>query len=86
MTTEADVTLVSVSYYYSGQVYEGFSDVLKGDANGDGKVDIVDVTSTISSILGQNPATFNKEAADVNGDNKVDIVDVTTIIDIILGK
>ena len=73
-------------YNSSGDVYEGSSDVLKGDANGDGKVDIVDVTSTISYILGQNPATFNKEAADVNGDNKVDIVDVTTLIDIILGK
>jgi Leucine-rich repeat (LRR) protein len=74
------------AYNSSGEVYEGSSDVLKGDTNGDGKVDIVDVTSTISYILGQNPATFNKEAADVNGDKKVDIVDVTTIIDIILGK
>ena len=57
---------------------------LKGDANGDGKVDIVDVTMTISQILGQNPAGFNKTAADVNGDGRVDIVDVTSIIDIIL--
>ena len=58
--------------------------LLIGDANGDGKVDIVDVTMTISHILGQNPAGFNKLAADVNGDGKVDIVDVTSIIDMIL--
>ena len=58
----------------------------KGDANGDGKVDIVDVTMTISYILGQNPAGFNQQAADVTGDGKVDIVDVTSIIDIILKK
>ena len=57
-----------------------------GDANGDGKVDIVDVTMTISQILGQHPAGFDKDAADVTGDGKIDIVDVTSIIDIILSK
>ena len=55
-----------------------------GDANGDGKVDIVDVTMSISRILGQNPDGFIEKAADVNKDGKVDIVDVTSIIDIIL--
>ena len=57
-----------------------------GDVNGDGKVDIVDVTSTISYILGLTPAKFDAEAADVNDDKSVNVVDVTTIIDIILGK
>ena len=57
---------------------------IAGDVNSDGKVDIVDVTMTISQILGQNPTGFNKETADVNGDGKIDIVDVTTIIDMIL--
>ena len=55
-----------------------------GDVNRDGKADIVDVTMTISHILGQNPVGFNKAAADVTGDGKVDIVDVTSIIDMIL--
>ena len=55
-----------------------------GDVNGDGIVNIVDVTMTISHILGQNPDGFNAEAADVNGDKTVNIVDVTSIIDIIL--
>ena len=57
---------------------------MPGDVNGDGKVDIVDVTTVISHILGQSPTDFNPEAADVNNDNVVDIVDVTTIIDMIL--
>ena len=60
--------------------------VTPGDVNGDGVIDIVDVTSTISHILGQTPQDFDEEAADVNGDKKVDIVDVTSIIDIILNK
>ena len=60
------------------------TEIITGDANSDSKVDIVDVTMTISEILGQNPTGFNKTAADVNGDGRVDIVDVTSIIDIIL--
>ena len=70
--------------YFFGQ--EKIVATVKGDANGDGKVDIVDVTTTISYILGQTPATFKQAAADVNGDSKVDIVDVTSIIDIILTR
>ena len=57
---------------------------VKGDANGDGTVNIVDVTTIISYILGTQPPSFVKEAADTNGDGKVDIIDVTTVIDIIL--
>ena len=55
-----------------------------GDVNGDGVVNVVDVTMTISHILGQNPEGFDKDAADVNNDGVINIVDVTTIIDIIL--
>ena len=58
--------------------------IMPGDVNNDGTVNIVDVTSTISYILGQEPENFNKEAADVSGDGDVNIVDVTSIIDIIL--
>jgi len=60
--------------------------VLKGDVNCNGKVDIVDVTMTISHIKGQTPSNFNTAAADMNGDNKIDNVDVTSIIDIILNN
>ena len=55
-----------------------------GDVNGDGIVNIVDVTMTIDNILGKSPKGFNATAADVNGDKTVNIVDVTSIIDIIL--
>ena len=55
-----------------------------GDVNNDGKIDIVDVTSIISYILGQAPDGFSVEAADVNDDGDVDIVDVTSAIDLIL--
>lgn len=60
--------------------------VIPGDVNASGKVDIVDVTTTIDYILGKNPKGFIKAAADINNDGDVNIVDVTSIIDIILGK
>ena len=57
---------------------------IKGDVNGDDKVDIVDVTMTISHLLSQNPAGFIKSAADMDGDGDVDFTDVTAIIDMVL--
>ena len=58
--------------------------VLMGDVNGDGIVNIVDVTSVISHILGNTPENFSVAAADVNLDGIINIVDVTSIIDIVL--
>ena len=57
---------------------------LPGDANGDGVVDVQDVSVTIDYILNQETGEFIFEAADVNGDGVVDVQDVSGIIDIIL--
>ena len=54
---------------------------LKGDVNGDGKVNIEDVIDIIDIILGILPGN---SAADVNSDGKINIEDATGIIDIIL--
>lgn len=58
----------------------GNANILQGDVNGDGKVDISDVTNLIDVILngGESPG------GDVNGDGRVDISDVTRLIDVIL--
>jgi surface protein len=56
-----------------------------GDANGDGKVDVQDITAIINYILGNNPSPFNVEAADVNHTSDVNVMDVTAVINIILG-
>ena len=58
---------------------------MPGDANGDGNVDVNDVTCVISYILGKNPEPFIFDNANVNGDANVDVNDVTRIINIILG-
>ena len=56
-----------------------------GDANEDGEVDVMDITSIINYILGKNPDPFNFDNADVNADNEVNVMDVTAIINMILG-
>ena len=56
-----------------------------GDVNGDGSVNIADVTMLIDYLLGNMSDSFVAEAADVTGDNQVNIGDVTALIDRLLG-
>jgi hypothetical protein len=56
--------------------------VVKGDVNGDGEVNITDVNDIIDCIL-MGSSAIN---ADVNNDGEVNITDVSDIIDIILNK
>ena len=54
---------------------------LKGDANGDGEVNIADVNAVIRVILGYSSSNH----CDVNKDGEINIADVGVIIRIILG-
>ena len=70
--------------YYKG---EPAPDWLLGDVNGDGEVNIGDVTRIIDVILGDVVDDNDMLArADVNGDGEVNIGDVTRVIDIILNS
>jgi hypothetical protein len=57
---------------------------LKGDANGDGNVNIADAISIVDHLLGRGTSTFNEAAADVNGDGVVDIADAVAIVNKII--
>jgi len=56
----------------------------KGDATGDGVVDISDYIAVANYILGYEPEGFYPEAADVNNDGVIDISDYIGIANIIL--
>ena len=56
---------------------------LKGDVNGDGKVNVSDVTALINMILGVIPK--DTTCGDVNGDGSINVSDVTALVNIILG-
>ena len=55
---------------------------LRGDVNGDGSVNISDVTALIDLLLGGG--TISNSAADCNQDGSVNISDVTALIDHLL--
>jgi hypothetical protein len=62
------------------------NELLRGDANDDGQVDISDVLLTVDYILGKPCEDFVLDNADVMQDGEIDISDVLGIVDIILGK
>ncbi|UCE17853.1 MAG: putative Ig domain-containing protein [Gemmatimonadota bacterium] len=58
----------------------------KGDINGDGQINIIDVVRLVNSILNNRDLTPNEHwTADCNGDGSVDILDALGIINVILG-
>ena len=57
---------------------------LIGDVNGDGNVNITDVTLLVNHILGNADDTFIIANADINGDGNVSITDVTGLVNVIL--
>ena len=61
-------------------VYCAGVELLEGDVNGDGEVNIADVNAVIDMILGG----VNSPNADVNGDGEVNIADVNAVISMII--
>ena len=62
------------------------STILKGDANGDGKVNIADAVAIMNAALGKTSVFFDKTAADVNGDGRITVTDAVGLVDVILGR
>lgn len=53
--------------------------VANGDANGDGKVDITDVTAIVAYLTDRVPENFNQVAADADGNGIINLQDIRTI-------
>ena len=73
---EEDVHELNFNYTIAGG-----AEFKRGDVNGDGSVNIADVTALIDILLS---GTAAPEAADVNEDEAVNIADVTALIDFLL--
>ena len=63
-----------------------FDQDVKGDVNGDGKVDITDAVQLINKILGNPVSPFYFFNADINDDGTININDAVLIVNIILNK
>lgn len=71
----------------SSNIYPSlYEEILAGDTNKDGSVNISDVTTLVDYILNKNPNPCDTNACDVNNDGMVNIADVTALVDIILQK
>ncbi|MBQ2074152.1 MAG: dockerin type I repeat-containing protein [Bacteroidaceae bacterium] len=70
----------SFRLYYYGQ------DRNTGDANGNGEVEIGDVTSVLTLMATPEATGYNNKAADANGNGEIEIGDVTTILTIMAGN
>ena len=55
---------------------------LPGDVNGDGIVNVSDVTALVNLILGTEQ--YATTVCDINGDGEVNVSDVTTLVNMIL--
>ena len=68
---------------YSIDYFDNIINILLGDVNNDGLINILDVVSTVNIILGM--AEF-VDAADYNGDGVINVLDIVSIVNIILGS
>ena len=64
----------------------GPEDVLRGDVNCDGFVDIADVSALIDILLSRDATTNEHPEADLDGDQSISISDVSALIDLLLGR
>ncbi len=55
-----------------------------GDVNGDGYINVSDVTNLISYVLGEQVNPFHVEVADMDNSGTVNVADVTSLISFIL--
>ncbi len=62
----------------------GGSKPLLGDVNGDGVVDVTDVSLLISYVIDNSIPNFRADRADINGDGEVDVTDASLLISMAL--
>lgn len=82
------VPATSVDTYKAANYWKNFLSIsaigqMAGDVNGDGNVNISDVSGLIDLLLGGGDAIAG---TDVNGDGSVSISDVSVLIDMLLGS
>jgi len=82
MTTSNYETLRPENQYITVHV----KDLLMGDVDSNGLINVTDVVLIIDQIVGRYPWNFNADAADVNYDGYINITDVVLVIDHLLGK
>ena len=86
--TAAQITTARDKYWlpqkYNGSAWVELTASTRGDVNGDGNVNISDVTALINYLLSHNATGINLDAANCNQDSTINISDVTALINYLL--
>ena len=64
-------------------INDNWQEILPGDVNGDGAVNVSDVTTLVNMILGT--VTKDPQRADIDGNGSVNVSDVTALVNLLLG-
>ena len=64
----------------AGILPHGAAETVKGDVNGDGAVNVADISAIINVMAGNGG--FSHDHADVNGDGAVNVADISAVINI----
>lgn len=78
----------SASVYRNADVWNEFriesdKEVLKGDVNGDGELNVFDIVALADEILSHS-GNIDTDAADVNDDGEINVFDIVSVADRIL--
>ena len=61
-------------------------EIVRGDCNGDGDVDLLDIITAVNHVLGITTLVGDVLwAADCNGDEDINLLDLISIANVILG-
>ena len=75
----------SGDHTYTQMLTLAYNDVVLGDINGDGIVNILDVIVAVNIVLGAvDPTPQQEYAGDLNTDGTIDILDIISLVNLIL--
>ncbi|MCH9024403.1 MAG: PKD domain-containing protein, partial [candidate division Zixibacteria bacterium] len=78
--------LYTASTSYTPIVFVGSmssKEIIRGDANYDAKISVLDLTFLIDFIFRGGPGSVTVQSSDMNFDNKIDFKDITYLVDFI---
>ena len=56
----------------------------KGDANGDGEVNVSDIVEIVNDIMGKTSSKFVRDSADMNNDGEINVTDIVKVVSVIM--
>ena len=84
--TEATIANVSRRTYFAVRLVKALPEPVKGDANGDGIVNAVDIVEMVNAKNGNASVNFKLKNVDFDGNGEITDAEINAVADIILGQ